>query len=120
VIDIHRELIPKVAIILKAFYDADILDEDVLFEWNSKVSKKYVSKELSQELHSKAEPFFKWLKEAEEESSEEEDAESDVEIEYDDRARITKITAAETIAPRPAAKAAQNGDEDDDLDIDAI
>jgi len=122
VIDIHRELlIPKVAIILKAFYDADILDEEVLVEWHSKVSKKYVSKDLSQEIHSKAEPFFKWLKEAEEESSEEEEGESDVEIEYDDRARITKITAADTIAPKPAvAKAAQNGDEDDDLDIDAI
>jgi len=120
VIDLHRELIPKVPVILKAFYDADILDEEVLFEWNSKVSKKYVSKDLSQELHAKAEPFFKWLKEAEEESSEEEqDAESDVEIEYDDRARITKITAAETIAPKKAP-AAQNGEEDDDLDIDAI
>jgi len=43
-----------------------------------------------------------------------------VEIEYDDRARITKITAAESIAPKPAAKAAQNGDDDDDFDIDAI
>lgn len=45
-------------------------------------------------------------------------------IEYDDRARITKITAADTVAPpkpaAPAAVKAQNGEEEDDLDIDAI
>lgn len=41
------------------------------------VSKKYVSKELAKEIHAKAEPFVKWLKEAEEESegSDEEDKE---------------------------------------------
>lgn len=33
-----------------------------------KVSKKYVSKELAKEIHAKAAPFVKWLKEAEEES----------------------------------------------------
>lgn len=40
-----------------------------------KASKKFVSKEISKELHSKAEPFIKWLKEAEEESSEEDEVE---------------------------------------------
>lgn len=39
------------------------------------MSKKYVSKAVSQEIHDKAEPFVKWLAEAEEEeSSEDEDA----------------------------------------------
>lgn len=56
------------------------MDEEVLIEWHSKVSKKYVSKEFSQAIHAKAEPFIKWLKEAEEESSEEEEEESDVEV----------------------------------------
>lgn len=44
-----------------------------------KVSKKYVSKELAKEIHAKAAPFVKWLKEAEEESegSEEEEEEDD-------------------------------------------
>lgn len=43
------------------------------------VSKKYVSKELAKEIHAKAEPFVKWLKEAEEESegSEEEEEEEE-------------------------------------------
>jgi translation initiation factor 5 len=53
-------------------------------EWAGKVSKKYVSRDLSQEIHTKAEPFIKWLKEAEEEddtdSAEEEDAEDDLEV----------------------------------------
>lgn len=47
------------------------------------VSKKYVSKELAKEIHAKAAPFVKWLKEAEEESegSEEEEEEEDENVE---------------------------------------
>jgi hypothetical protein len=65
------------------FYDADILEEKVLLEWAGKVSKKYVSRELSQEIHAKAEPFIKWLKEAEEEddSDSEEEGEDDDDLE---------------------------------------
>ena len=67
------------------FYDADILEEKVLLEWAGKVSKKYVSRDLSQEIHTKAEPFIKWLKEAEEEDdsdSVEEDAGDNLEVCY--------------------------------------
>lgn len=48
-----------------------------------KVSKKYVSKELAKEIHAKAAPFVKWLKEAEEESegSEAEDDDDDENVE---------------------------------------
>lgn len=50
------------------------------------VSKKYVSKELAKEIHAKAAPFVKWLKEAEEESegSEEEGEEEDENVEVTD------------------------------------
>ncbi len=41
------------------------------------MSKKYVSKELAKEIHAKAEPFVKWLKEAEEESEGSEEEEND-------------------------------------------
>ena len=54
-----------------------------------KVSKKYVSKELSEQIHKKADPFIKWLKEAEEETSDEE--EDGVELEFDDRAKISSL-----------------------------
>lgn len=49
----------------------------VLSSWSYvfQVSKKYVSKELAKEIHAKAQPFVKWLKEAEEESEGSEDEE---------------------------------------------
>lgn len=48
-------------------------------------SKKRVSKEVSKEMRSKAEPFVKWLQEAEEESSDDDDEDVEVGvIQYDD------------------------------------
>lgn len=44
------------------------------------MSKKYVNKEIGQEIHSKAEPFIKWLKEADEEETDSEDEEDPVEV----------------------------------------
>jgi len=112
----HKEvLLPKVPLILKALYDEDIVEEEVLIEWDSKISKRYVSKEFSTEIHAKASPFIKWLKEAEEESSEEEE-EDDVEIEYDDRAKISSIQAQ----PKQPAQPEPKKDGEDDFDIDAI
>jgi len=63
------------------FYDADILEESVLLDWASKISKKYVSKELSQEIHNTASQFITWLREAEEEEeSSADDSDDDVEV----------------------------------------
>lgn len=120
IIALHPDkLMDKVAGILKLFYDLDILDEKTILEWASKVSKKYVSKEVSAEIHEKATPFVKWLKEAEEEeSSEEED--DDLEIEYDDRAQAT-IRKAPTAVKKSAAAAADDDDgEGEEIDIDDI
>lgn len=64
--------------LFQLFYDLDILEEKVLLEWSEKVSKKYVTKELSQEIHNRVKPFISWLKEAEEES--ESESEDDVEV----------------------------------------
>ncbi|KAA0708754.1 Eukaryotic translation initiation factor 5 [Triplophysa tibetana] len=115
-VKLHQsQLLPRVSIILKALYDADLLEEDVILAWAEKVSKKYVSKELAKEIHAKAEPFVKWLKEAEEESegSEEEDEadEDNVEVVYSSSARELKM---ETTKP------AKSEQEEDDIDIDAI
>ena len=56
-----------------------MLDEEVLLEWAKKPSKKYVSRELSEEMHTRAAPFITWLREAEEETSSDSD-EDDVEV----------------------------------------
>ncbi|XP_040055330.1 eukaryotic translation initiation factor 5 [Gasterosteus aculeatus] len=116
VVKLHQvQLLARVPIILKDLYDADLLEEDVIFAWAEKVSKKYVSKELAKEIHAKAAPFVKWLKEAEEESggSEEEVEEDDenVEVVYSSSARELRV---ETVKPDTPEK------EEDDIDIDAI
>lgn len=112
----HETLLPKVPHILKALYDADIIEEEVMIEWASKASKKYVSREFAQEIRDKAAPFIKWLKEAEEEESdseEEEDDDDDVEVVYADR-----ILPADRQVPQKSAPIIQ--EDDNDIDIDAI
>merc|ERR1711974_273159 len=110
-IETHKDvLLPKVPHILKSFYDEDIIDEEVILEWGKKVSKKYVSKELSEQIHKKAEPFIKWLKEAEEESDEEEDSDGAIDLEFDENGKETS----------PASKDDDNDDDEDEIDIDDI
>lgn len=67
-------------IYLQLFYDADILEESVLLDWASKISKKYVSKELSQDIHNNANQFITWLREAEEEEESGEESDDEVEV----------------------------------------
>jgi translation initiation factor 5 len=130
-IETHKDvLLPKTGHIFKAFYDEDILDEEVIIEWGKKASKKYVSKELSEQIHKKAEPFLNWLKEAEEESSDEDDDED--EVRFDDREKISSIKEIKTNAENsnnknsnskestPASKQDEDDDDEDDLDIDDI
>jgi len=120
-IKVHEAtLMNKVPHIFKIFYEEDILEEEVLFEWAKKISKKYVSKETAQKIHDKAAPFIKWLKEAEEESDSEDS--DGVEVDFDNRAHISKIkeTSAEP-AEAPAPKADEKAEDDeDDVDIDNI
>lgn len=118
IIALHADkLLDKVAGILKLFYDTDVLDEKTILEWSEKISKKYVSKEVSEKIHEKAKPFIQWLREADEESSEEEE-DSDLEIEYNDRARVDSLRNEK---PAPVAKKPHAGDEEaDDIDIDDI
>jgi len=126
IIQLHSDaLLPKVSVILKVLYDLDIVEEETILDWGKKVSKKHVSKEVSAAIHEKATPFLKWLQEAEEDSDDsDEDA---VEIEYDDRARSTELTAQakqqvkqqqEQIKQKQASPVEEEGV--DDVDIDAI
>lgn len=123
-IETHQEaLLPKVPHIFKTLYDEDILDEEVILDWGKKVSKKYVSKELSEQIHKKAEPFLTWLKEAEEES--EESDEDDLDLEFDEKAKIStikeKVEEPATVANGNGKAVAKKEEEDEeDLDIDDI
>merc|ERR1712117_474120 len=105
-------LLPKVPHIFKELFEEDILEEEVIFEWAKKVSKK---------IHDKAAPFIKWLQEAEEETSE---SDGDVEIEYDDRAKISKL---KEVSDQPATndvnenvKKEEVSEDEDEVDIDDI
>uniref|UniRef100_A0A171A8G6 Eukaryotic translation initiation factor 5 n=1 Tax=Triatoma infestans TaxID=30076 RepID=A0A171A8G6_TRIIF len=120
IVAMHKTtLLPKVPAIFKLLYDLDILEENVIMEWGGKVSKKYVPKELSQEIHNKAEPFLTWLKEAEEEE-ESTDEEDDLEIEYNDRLKASPLKEHKPVnTPKPSAPPVED-DEEDDVDIDAI
>ncbi|XP_058128479.1 eukaryotic translation initiation factor 5 [Anopheles ziemanni] len=123
IISLHADkLMDKVPGILKLFYDSDVLDEKVILDWSQKVSKKYVSKEVAAQIHERAKPFVQWLQEAEEEESSEEDDDSEVEIEYDDRAKVDSLRKGPTKPePKKAAAAAVEDDEDgEDLNIDDI
>ena len=137
-IKVHEAaLMNKVPHIFKMFYEEDILEEEVIFEWAKKVSscptdendfilfyfqvsKKYVSKETAQKIHDKAAPFIKWLKEAEEESDSEDS--DGVEVDFDNRAHISKIkeTSAEPVKAAIPEAETKGDDEEDDVDIDNI
>lgn len=107
-------LLPKTAHILKGLYDNDIIEEEILIDWQDKSSKKRVGKEMSQQLHNRAAPFIKWLKEAEEETGSEEEEEEtapEVEIEYSYQA----TSGLKESKVKPAA-----AQDDDDLNIDDI
>ncbi|KAF7795233.1 hypothetical protein EIP86_006383 [Pleurotus ostreatoroseus] len=61
----YPNLTPAVPKILMAFYQTDILDEEVIQQWGTHVSKKYVDRETSKKVRKASEPFLKWLEEAE-------------------------------------------------------
>jgi len=64
----HPDLIPAVPKILMALYQNDIVEENVVTQWGTHVSKKYVDKETSKKVRKASEPFLKWLEEADDDS----------------------------------------------------
>ncbi|KAJ1550619.1 hypothetical protein HK096_005948 [Nowakowskiella sp. JEL0078] len=67
------QLMKKVPLIFKMFYDEDLLEEEVILKWGEKISKRYVSKVISQEIHESALQFLNWLKTADQEEEEDEE-----------------------------------------------
>ena len=64
-----------------ALYQNDVLDEDVVRQWGTHVSKKYVDKETSKRVRKAAAPFLGWLDQADsdDDDDDEEDDEDDEE-----------------------------------------
>ncbi|KAL7285953.1 eukaryotic translation initiation factor 5 [Trametes coccinea BRFM310] len=69
----HPSLIPAIPKILMAFYQVDVLEEEVIKQWGTHVSKKYVDRDTSKKVRKASEPFLKWLDEAEDTESEDEE-----------------------------------------------
>ncbi|MPC23963.1 Eukaryotic translation initiation factor 5 [Portunus trituberculatus] len=130
-IELNKDtLLSKVPIIFKAMYDHDVIEEEVLLDWGKKVSKKYVSKETAAEIHAKAQPFLKWLQEAEVEETTEEE-EEDGNVEFDVRAKSESLKEQEAKkavdnqpvvaeAPKTAEPGEEEEDDESDLDIDNL
>lgn len=70
----HTDLMtsPKIVKVLHEIYDKDLVSEEVIQKWGTKASKKYVDLSTSKKIRRAAEPFLKWLEEAEEDESDEE------------------------------------------------
>lgn len=62
------KLVPK---ILHAYYEHDLISEDVVTKWGSKASKKYTDIATSKKVRKAAESFLTWLETADSESEEE-------------------------------------------------
>ncbi|KAL1988484.1 hypothetical protein VTN96DRAFT_9539 [Rasamsonia emersonii] len=69
----HPELIPQVPAILLGYYQHDLVSEEVLKNWGTKASKKYVDLATSKTVRKAAEKFLEWLENAESDSEEEEE-----------------------------------------------
>jgi translation initiation factor 5 len=77
-IQFPEELKSSFPVILKAFYDEDIIEEQYLIAWtNTNVRKEYAHWEVTEEhaatLFKELQPFIEWLENAEEESDDESD-----------------------------------------------
>jgi len=69
----HLELIPQVPKILLALFQEDLVSEEVLKNWGSKASKKYVDLATSKKVRKLAEPFLEWLENAESDDDEDDE-----------------------------------------------
>ncbi|KAI9823534.1 MAG: hypothetical protein M1819_001335 [Sarea resinae] len=72
------ELTPQVSAILMVCYQDDLLSEEIVKNWGSKASKKYVDVATSKKVRKSAEKFLEWLENAEsDEDSEDEESGGD-------------------------------------------
>lgn len=102
----YPSLIPNgVPKVLMSLYQLDAIDEELVKNWASHVSKKYVDKDTSKKVRKAATPFIIWLDEAEDDDDDDDDTEEE-----------EKKPAAPTKNGNGKAVA----EEDDDSDLDDL
>ncbi|KAF9037679.1 domain found in IF2B/IF5-domain-containing protein [Panaeolus papilionaceus] len=69
----HPDLVSAVPKILMALYQADLLEEEVIVQWGTHVSRKYVDKDTSKKVRKASEPFLKWLEEADDDDDDDDE-----------------------------------------------
>ncbi|KAI9824953.1 MAG: hypothetical protein M1826_007205 [Phylliscum demangeonii] len=69
----HPKLIAQVPAILMAYYQHDLVSEEVVKKWGSRASKKYVDLATSKKVRKAAEKFLDWLENAESDEDEEDE-----------------------------------------------
>ncbi len=81
----HMDLVPQVPRILMQLYQNDLISEDVIKEWGTHVTKKYVPKQTCKKIRRAAKPFLVWLEQAESESESESEEEEEEDGEGEDK-----------------------------------
>lgn len=61
----HPEILTQVTKILMAYYNEDLVSEDVVKRWGTKASKKYTDLSTSKKVRKAAAAFLTWLDQAE-------------------------------------------------------
>lgn len=62
----------KIATILNAFYEAELLEEEIILKWHKNPSKK-IDRDLSRALRERTQKFVEWLQTADDEEDDEDD-----------------------------------------------
>jgi len=71
----NPKLIPQVPAILMAYYQHDLISEEVVKKWGTRASRKYVGDiAISKKVRKSAEKFLEWLENAESDEESEEEA----------------------------------------------
>jgi translation initiation factor 5 len=73
--EVHPELLPRTPLVIKALYDAEVLDEGAIVAWHESPPETswLVKKDVAAAVRAKATPFVDWLKEAEDDDEDEDD-----------------------------------------------
>lgn len=67
------DFVKQVTPILMAYWDNDLISEEVVKKWGLKASKKYTDLATSKKVRKAAEPFLNWLETADDDGSEEDE-----------------------------------------------